>query len=326
MVSPLLAVIVDSNPRAAYDARVSVLPDLEPASAPRPHTPPLASVIDARTRDLGGFTVARVLPSSARRMVGPFIFFDHMGPADFPPGRGVDVRPHPHIGLATVTYLFEGEIVHRDSLGSHQPIRPGDINWMTAGRGIVHSERTGAELRRTGSRLNGLQLWVALPRQHEQIAPEFHHHPAGDLPCIEIAGSRIRVLAGSAFGERSPVRTLSSLFYADVAMPAGSELPLPEEHEERAAYIVDGVVDCAGERAGRGRMRVWTGGADARLRAVSDARVALIGGAPLDGERHLFWNFVSSSQARIEQAKRDWREGRFPNVPGDEREFIPLPE
>jgi redox-sensitive bicupin YhaK (pirin superfamily) len=282
-------------------------------------------VIDARARDLGGFTVGRVLPAPARQMIGPFIFFDHMGPADFPPGRGIDVRPHPHIGLATVTYLFAGEIVHRDSLGSHQPIRPGDVNWMTAGRGIVHSERTGAGPRRGGSHLDGLQLWVALPLEHEETEPEFHHHPARELPTLDLAGGRVRVLAGSAFGERSPVRTFSPLFYADAALRAGGELALPQEYEERAAYIVSGAVECGGERAERGRMLVLTAGARASLRALSEARVALIGGAPIDGERHIFWNFVSSSRARIEQAKRDWREGRFPRVPGDDQEFIPLP-
>jgi hypothetical protein len=302
---------------------MSVLPDIEPASAPS-GTSQLVTVIDAHARDLGGFTVGRVLPATARKLIGPFIFFDHMGPAAFPPGRGIDVRPHPHIGLATVTYLFEGEIVHRDSLGSHQPIRPGDVNWMTAGRGITHSERTGSGPRQAGSRIDGLQLWVALPLSHEETDPEFHHHPARDLPAVNIAGTRVRVLAGSAFGEISPVRTLSPLFYVDAAMPAGSELPLPNEHEERAAYVVSGSVECGNERAERGRMLVFTPGAAATLRAVSDARLAVIGGAPIDGERHIFWNFVSSSQARIEQAKRDWREGRFPKVPGDEQEFIPL--
>ena len=305
---------------------MSVLPDIEPAAMPCPGTPQLATVIDARARDLGGFTVGRVLPSAARKLIGPFIFFDHMGPAAFPPGRGIDVRPHPHIGLATVTYLFEGEIVHRDSLGSHQPIRPGDVNWMTAGRGIAHSERTGPELRQSGSRLDGLQLWVALPLRHEETDPEFHHHPARDLPAIDVAGSHIRLLAGSAFGETSPVRTFSPLFYVDAAMPAGSELPLPNEYEERAAYVVSGTIECGNERAERGRMLVFAPDHPATLRAVSDARVALVGGAPIDGERHIFWNFVSSSQARIEQAKRDWREGRFPKVPGDEREFIPVPD
>ena len=305
---------------------MSVLPDIDPAPAPRPASAQLAAVIDARPRDLGGFKVGRVLPSTVRRLIGPFIFFDHMGPADFPSGRGIDVRPHPHIGLATVTYLFQGEIVHRDSLGSDQPIRPGDVNWMTAGRGIVHSERTGQELRQTGSRLDGLQLWVALPRRHEESEPEFHHHPARTLPALDIAGIRIRVLAGNAFGERSPVRTFSPLFYADAAMPADSELALPDEHEERAVYVVSGAVQCDNERAGSGRMLVFAPGVSATLRAVGEARVALIGGAPIDGERHIFWNFVSSSPERIEQAKRDWREGRFPKVPGDDREFIPLPD
>jgi hypothetical protein len=249
-----------------------------------------------------------------------------MGPAAFPPGRGIDVRPHPHIGLATVTYLFAGEIVHRDSLGSHQPIRPGDVNWMTAGRGIAHSERTGPGPRQAGSRLDGLQLWVALPRRHEETEPEFHHHPARDLPAVTVAGAQVRVLAGEAYGTGSPVRTFSPLFYVDAQIPAGGELPLPDQYEERAAYVVRGTVACGNEQAERGRMLVFTPGVSVSLRAVSDARVALIGGAPIDGERHIFWNFVSSSEARIEQAKRDWREGRFPQVPGDEQEFIPLPQ
>jgi hypothetical protein len=305
---------------------MSILPDIEPASTSRPGSPQLVTVIDARARDLGGFTVGRVLPAAARKLIGPFIFFDHMGPATFPPGRGIDVRPHPHIGLATVTYLFEGEIVHRDNLGSHQAIRPGDVNWMTAGRGIAHSERTGTELRQSGSRLDGLQLWVALPRSHEETAPEFHHHPARELPALEVAGARVRLLAGSAFGATSPVQTCSPLFYLDVAMPASSELPLPNDYEERAAYVVSGKIECGNERAERGRMLVFAPGAAVTLRAASDARVAVIGGAPLDGERHIYWNFVSSSQARIEHAKRDWREGRFGKVPGDEQEFIPLPD
>ncbi len=259
-------------------------------------------------------------------MVGPFIFFDHMGPAEFAPARGMDVRPHPHIGLATVTYLFEGEITHRDSLGSHQAIRPGDINWMTAGRGIVHSERTSPELRRSGSNLHGLQLWVALPIADEETAPEFHHHPAGTLPALEHAGARLRVLAGTAYGETSPVHIFSPVFYVDVVMPAGCEIPLPRDHAERAAYVATGVVTCGGERAAPGRMLVLTPAADVRLYAETDARVALIGGAPLGGKRYIDWNFVSSSTARIERAKQDWREGRFPKVPGDDVEFIPLPD
>lgn len=304
---------------------MSALPAAEPACADYPATPELAMAIDARPRDIGALTVARVLPSAARRMVGPFIFFDHMGPADLPRGRGLDVRPHPHIGLATVTYLFQGEIVHRDSLGSHRAIRPGDVNWMTAGRGIVHSERTSAERRSTGSRLNGLQLWVALPAAHEQTAPQFHHQPGRTLPTVEIRGAQIRVLAGELYGQRSPVQTLSPLFYADVTLPPGTELALTDEYAERAAYVVEGELSCAHEPAGAGRMLVFTRGASLTLRTEKGARVALLGGEPV-GERHLYWNFVSSSLERLEQAKRDWREGRFPKVPGDETEFIPLPD
>lgn len=283
-------------------------------------------ILDGRPRDLGGFDVARLLPTAARRLVGPFIFFDHMGPAQLAPGQGMDVRPHPHIGLATVTYLYEGEILHRDSLGSHQPIRPGDINWMTAGRGIVHSERTALEQRSAGPRVNGLQLWVALPTEHEETEPEFHHHPAHTLPACEVEGAQLRVLAGAAYGVTSPVRTFSPLFYVDAAVPAGGELVVPNDYEERAAYVVEGAITCGAERAERGRMLVFRPGRDVVLRAASDARIALIGGAPLDGKRHVFWNFVSSSPERIEQAKQDWKHGRFPKVPGDEIEFTPLPE
>jgi len=305
---------------------MSILPSTDPACSSCPSTPAIATIIDARPRDIEGFRVRRLLPSAARRLVGPFIFLDHMGPAVLAPGEGMDVRPHPHIGLATVTYLFEGEIVHRDSLGSHQTIRPGEINWMTAGRGIAHSERTGPELRRTGSRMNGLQIWMALPLAHEESEPRFHHHPAPTLPAFEEGGASIRVLAGSAFGRTSPVRTFSPLFYLDVAMPAGGELPLPREHEERAAYVVEGAITCGVERAEPGRMLVFTPGADARLRAEIDTRLVLLGGAPIDGKRHIWWNFVSSSKERIEQAKRDWKERRFPKIPGDEVEYVPLPE
>ena len=305
---------------------MSIWPTVDPVCSRSPATSVIATVIDARPRDLGSFTVGRVLPSSMRRLVGPFIFFDHIAPADFAPGQGIDVRPHPHIGLATVTYLFDGEIVHRDSLGSHQPIRPGDLNWMTAGRGIVHSERTGREARRAGSRLHGLQLWVALPLAHEETTPEFHHHPAATLPALDLGGARIRVLAGNAYGQTAPVKTLSPLFYADVALPVGSGLPLPSEHAERAAYIIGGAVRVGEESAEPGRMLVFAKGAGVTLYATADARIVLIGGAPIDGERHIWWNFVSSSSARIEQAKRDWKEHRFPKVPGDEIESIPLPE
>lgn len=282
-------------------------------------------IIEARTRDLGGFSVGRVLPSARRRLVGPFIFFDHMGPVAFGPGQGIDVRPHPHINLATVTYLFEGEIVHRDGLGSLQAIRPGAINWMTAGRGIVHSERTGPELRKTGSRLHGLQLWVALPQAQEESEPDFRHYPSATLPEIEREGVRLRVLAGSAYGATSPVRALSSLFFVEATIVARAALPLPDEHRERAAYVVEGVIRCGEERVEPSRMVVFAPGPTPLLRAELDARVVLIGGAPLDGERHIWWNFVSSSRERIAQAKRDWKEGRIPPVPG-ETEFIPLPD
>jgi len=305
---------------------MSILPAADPACSRCSSTPAIATIVDARPRDLGGFEVRRLLPAAARRLVGPFIFFDHMGPARFPPGKGMDVRPHPHIGLATVTYLFEGEILHRDSLGSHQAIRPGDINWMTAGRGIVHSERTAPALRESGTSVNGLQLWLALPVAHEETAPEFHHHPADTLPVLEHEGARIRVLAGAAYGEESPVHAFSPLFYLDVVMPAGCTLPLPGDHEERAAYVVEGALACGAERAAPGRLFVFTPGVEVVLRAESEARVVLVGGAPLAGDRHIWWNFVSSATERIEQAKRDWKEGRFPTVPGDEEEFIPLPE
>ena len=259
-------------------------------------------------------------------MVGPFIFFDHIGPVALRPGDGLDVRPHPHINLATVTYLFEGEIVHRDSLGCQQPIQPGAINWMTAGRGIVHSERTSAELRRSGSRLHGIQLWVALPTAHEQTEPAFQHVPAQALPLIERQGVRLRLLAGSAYGRSAPVPTLSPLFYVDVTAEPSAAIDVPPEHEQRACYVVEGAVRCGGRRVSARTMIVFAAGAQVELTADGPTRVVLLGGAPLDGPRHIFWNFVSSSLERIEQGKRDWKEGRFPKVPGDEHEFIPLPE
>jgi redox-sensitive bicupin YhaK (pirin superfamily) len=266
---------------------MSFEPAIEPICRSCESTPIVETTIEARARDLGGFTVRRVLPSAARKLIGPFIFFDHMGPVEFAPGSGMDVRPHPHIHLSTVTYLFEGEIVHRDSLGSHQIIRPGEINWMTAGRGIVHSERT-SHRRTGGQRLQGIQLWVALPRADEETPPEFHHHPAATLPELQEVGVRIRVLAGTAYGATSPVHTLSPLFYVDVAMSEESELALPDDYEERAAYVADGVVSCGPERAQMGRMLVFAPGARAVLRADAPARVMLLGGAPLDGERHIF--------------------------------------
>jgi redox-sensitive bicupin YhaK (pirin superfamily) len=284
----------------------------------------IETIIVPRPRDLGGFTVARVLPAAERRMVGPFVFLDQMGPADFAPGSGIDVRPHPHIGLATVTYLFRGEILHRDSLGSVQPIRPGEINWMTAGQGIVHSERTPPAIRASGGTLAGLQSWIALPKDDEETAPSFAHHGAAALPVVDGEGRRVRVLIGTIYGARSPVRTFSETLYADVSLTSGATLPVPAEPEERALYLVEGTVEIAGEAIAPGRLLVLRPAAKIAVIARSAARLMLLGGAKLDGPRHLWWNFVSSSRERIEQAKADWRDGRFPPVPGD-GEFIPLP-
>jgi redox-sensitive bicupin YhaK (pirin superfamily) len=305
---------------------MSVRPSTDPACADTPAGAAVAAILEARSRDVGGIAVRRLLPAKARRLVGPFVFFDHVAGVDLAPGHGIDVLPHPHIGLATVTYLFEGELLHRDSLGSAQSIRPGDVNWMNAGRGIVHSERTPDASRRIGSRLHALQLWVALPAALEESEPSFDHHPGATLPQVDLARVRLRVLAGAAYGVVSPVRTSSPLFYVDAALPAGCELPLPGEHEERAAYVVEGAIRCGAERTGPGRMLVFAPGANVVLRAEAAARLVLIGGVPLGGERHLLWNFVSSSRERLERAKRDWREGRFPKVPGDDVEFEPFPE
>jgi len=282
-------------------------------------------VVAPRPRDLGGFSVRRSLPFAQRRMVGPFIFFDHMGPADFAPGHGLDVRPHPHVCLATVTYLFEGAIVHRDSLGSCQTIVPGDVNWMTAGRGIVHSERTDPEVRRRGARLHGIQAWVALPKAAEETAPAFQHHAAHTMPRTGDRGVRLRVIAGEAYGLRAPVAVLSPLFYADAELAAGSSVALPEEAPERAAYVVSGEVECDGAAFGEATMLIFRAGSRACVAARRDARVMLLGGSGLDGERHIEWNFVASTRERIDRAKVDWKGGAFPKVPGDEAEFIPLP-
>jgi redox-sensitive bicupin YhaK (pirin superfamily) len=282
-------------------------------------------VIVPRMRDLGGFEVRRVLPAGERRMIGPFIFFDQMGPITFKAGTGIDVRPHPHIGLATITYLFEGEILHRDSLGNVQPIRPGEVNWMTAGRGIVHSERTPEALRIAPSPVFGIQAWVALPRDREETEPSFAHHEAGSLPIIEAKGCRLRLMIGSLMGERSPVETCSEMVYADVTLAAGARLAFPAEHEERAIYVVKGVIDLSNRSFGTSQLLVLKRGVEVAVVAPQGARLLLLGGAALDGARHIWWNFVSSSRQRIEQAKADWKAGRFPAVP-HETEFIPLPE
>ncbi len=288
-------------------------------------------VIEPRTRDLGGFTVGRVLPFAKRRMVGPFIFFDEMGPAEFAPGKGIDVRPHPHIGLATVTYLFDGEIRHRDSLGCDQVIRPGDVNWMTAGRGIAHSERTDDPPRQTGQKLHGIQSWVALPEHDEDCAPSFHHHPKDALPLIERDGAAMRLIAGEAFGETAPVRTYSPIFYLGVEAAAGADIPLPD-YEERALYVVSGCVSIDGEEYGAGKMVVFTPGAAPTINAAVPSRLMLLGGAPL-GKRIIWWNLVASSQERINQAKKDWQSSADAgfndsvfSLPPNETEFIPLPE
>ncbi|MEQ8698281.1 MAG: pirin family protein [Bauldia litoralis] len=280
-------------------------------------------VIAARPRDIGGFSVRRLLPHARRRLVGPFIFFDHMGPVDFEAGQGMDVRPHPHINLATVTYLFDGEIMHADSLGYHQPIQPGDVNWMTAGRGIVHSERTAPDVRARGQRLDGIQSWVALPTASEEVDPDFHHHPQATLPVIEKAGATMRLIAGEAFGAQSPVATYSPMVYFEALAPAGAAIPVPEI-PERAFYVVEGAVALAGERYGPGTMVVLDAGGEAALAVDERARVMVLGGDPIDGVRHIWWNFVSSDPERIERAKDDWREGRFPKVEGDD-ELTPLP-
>jgi redox-sensitive bicupin YhaK (pirin superfamily) len=304
---------------------MSFLPAADPVSS-TPSIAAVATVVDARPRNLGGVEIRRLLPSRARRAVGSFVFLDHMGPVTFTPGQGLDVLPHPHIGLATVTYLLDGEIIHRDSLGSHQPIRPGEINWMTAGRGIVHSERTSWELRPTGSSLHGLQLWVALPKTHEEMEPSFQHYPADALPETQKEGVRIRVLIGSAYGIGSQVRTLAPTFLIDVTMPPACELAVPDTYEERAAYVVDGAVSSGGEHAESGRMLVFTPGTQIAIRAESATRLILLGGGALDGPRHIWWNFVSTSEERIEQAKREWKQGDFVRIPGDDIEFAPLPQ
>jgi len=281
--------------------------------------------IEARPRDLGGFSVRRVLPSSERRLVGPFVFFDHMGPAHMAIGAGMDVRPHPHIELATVTYLFEGEIDHKDSLGSMQTIRPGDVNWMIAGRGIVHSERSSPASRETGVHIHGIQSWVALPLEHERTEPRFDHHPASTIPKVDLDGASLDVIAGEAYGARSPVSVLSPTLYVHARIAAGARLPIDDTHEERGVYVVEGAITVNGARFTPGTMAVLAPHAHVSIEAEETSRVMLVGGAKLTGERHIFWNFVSSSPERIEQAKSDWRAGRFPKVPGDEIEFIPLP-
>jgi redox-sensitive bicupin YhaK (pirin superfamily) len=280
-------------------------------------------IIEPDSKDLGGFSVRRVLPSSARKMVGPFIFFDHLGPAEFPPGEGVQVRPHPHIGLSTVTYLFEGEIIHRDNLGYVQPIQARAVNLMTAGRGIVHSERAGDDLERV-SRLHGIQSWMALPLELEECDPDFTHYPASELPEFERDGVVIRVIMGEVFGHASPVTQHAPTLYLECRMPGGTSLSLPFDYDEIAIYVVSGELRIQGTPVGAARMAVLTAGRPAQLEASADSHVMVVGGASL-GERHIWWNLVASSRERIERAKQDWRDNRFDPIPG-ETEFIPLPD
>ena len=280
-------------------------------------------VIRPKEKDLGEFTVRRVLPAPERRMVGSFIFFDHMGPAEFPPGQGIQVRPHPHIGIATVTYLFEGEIMHRDNLGFVQPIESGAVNLMTAGSGIVHSERAGDDLNET-SRLHGIQSWMALPENEQERDAAFQHYPAADLPDIDIDGVSVRIIIGEAYGHVSPVHAYSSTLYLECLMPKGSELALPDTYAEIGAYVVSGSVAIDDRSYGGGVMAVASADAVMTLVAEEESRIMVVGGEPL-GKRYIYWNFVSSSRERIEKAKSDWREGKFGKIPGED-EYIPLPD
>lgn len=304
---------------------MSTLPDNDPVPGDAMSCDAIEQVIVPRVSDLGGFEVRRALPAKGRQMVGPFIFFDQMGPAEFLIGNGIDVRPHPHIGLATVTYLFEGEIMHRDSLGTARSIRAGELNLMSAGRGIVHSERTPDIERAKDSRLFGIQAWAALPAAHEDGAPRFAHHGIDDLPRVTGEGKRVRLVLGSLYGQTSPAEFPHPSFYAEAVLAPGAVLPLDPDYDERAVFVVSGEIDIAGSSFGAGRLLVFRPGDRISILALSNARLMLLGGEPMDGPRHIWWNFVSSSQDRIRAAKDDWKERRFALVPGDEAEFIPLP-
>lgn len=288
-------------------------------------TSSIATTLTPDTKDVDGLDVRRLLPSRALKTIGPFIFLDHMGPTKLPPGRGIDIRPHPHIGLATVTYLFEGHLMHRDSLGNVQRIIPGDMNWMIAGRGIVHSERSGSEERTAGHRIHGIQSWIALPKDHEQTDPLFTHYPKASLPYINVPGVRMHLIAGRAFGAVAPTVTFSDLFYVYAKMRPGAEFELRPEYPERGLYVVRGEIYVDNQPVTPHHLAVLTPGRAVRIRSAGDARVMLLGGAALEGERIVWWNFVASSRELIDDAKRSWRAGDFPPVPGD-TEFIPLPK
>lgn len=285
----------------------------------------MLNILHGQSQDLGGFSVRRLLPHQAQRAVGPWVFFDHMGPAQFPPGEGINVRPHPHINLATVTYLFAGEILHRDSLGSVQAIRPGDLNLMIAGRGIVHSEREIEAAKQQARQLHGLQLWLALPDAAEEIEPEFIHYPAASLPALNVNQVPVRVLIGQAYGMTSPVKTLSPTLYVEANLKLGQTLTLPEQTDELAVYVASGHLQIGEQILDTYTLTAFEQAEQRELKALADSRIAFIGGATL-GKRYMWWNFVSSRKERIEQAKLEWQERRFPLVPGDEQEFIPLPE
>jgi redox-sensitive bicupin YhaK (pirin superfamily) len=305
---------------------MSWLPSNDPVLGDPHSCDALELVIVPRTRDLGdGFEVRRALPHGKRQMVGPFIFFDHFGPVQFMSGKGMDVRPHPHIGLATVTYLFDGSIMHRDSEGNIQEIQPGAMNLMTAGRGIAHSERTPDVQRKSGQKMLGLQSWIALPAGSEEIAPSFQHYGAADLPVVSDRGFTARIIAGNAFGVKSQVSMVSPWFYTEVSAQQGVSVPLDPDHEERAIYVVDGEVEISGDRYEGPRLLIFRPGDRITVKTLTPTRMMFLGGDALEGPRHIWWNFVSSSKERIEQAKQDWKSGRFAHVP-NEHEFIPLPE
>lgn len=297
----------------------------DPVQGDRRSCDAIEHVIVPRARDLGGFSVRRALPAAAKQMVGPFIFFDQMGPAEFVIGRGIDVRPHPHIGLATVTYLFQGEMWHRDSLGTSVVIRPGEVNLMMAGRGIVHSERETSEAQARAREMFGLQAWLALPKDAEETAPAFAHHGLAEQPRIEGEGKRVRLVMGEMLGARSPVAFPHPTLYAEAVLAPGAVLPLDPGYDERAIYVASGEIDIAGERFEAGRLLVFRPGDRISVLATTNARLMVLGGEPMEGPRHIWWNFVSSSRERIEAAKADWEAARFPLVPGDELERIPLP-
>lgn len=306
---------------------MSFFPGNDPAAGDAFACDAIENLIVPRASDIGGFSVRRALPTRDRRLVGPFIFFDRMGPAILKAGEALDVKPHPHIGLSTVTYLFDGEIKHRDSLGTEVVVRPGDINLMTAGRGIVHSERTPENLRGHPLSMSGLQTWLALPDDKEEIAPDFSHTEREAMPLIDIAGATGRVVIGDFAGLRSPVKTFTDTLYADLSLTPGAKFPFPADHEERAIYILSGSLEVAGDVFAADQLLAFRAGDDITLKGgVDGCHVMLFGGAALNSRRYIWWNFVSSSKERIEQAKEEWRTGRFDIVPGDEEEFVPLPK